>query len=151
MPNNYKLIRPYNLRGGYMKIKDIMHDIVRAPYDISVASVAVLMEKKVTGSVLLEDKGEPIGIVTERDVLRKVVARNRNPMNVRAIDIASYPLIAVDPDASLEEATEKMANNNIRRILVMQGNQVLGKVTAGAVAKNARYIIAERMISQRCR
>ena len=132
-----------------MRIKDIMHDILRLPHDISVASVAVAMDTKSTGSVLLEDKGEPIGIITERDVLRKVVAKNKNPAYVKAIDIASYPLISVAPDESIEEAARIMGERNIRRILVMEGNQILGKVTAGAITKNVKYIQAARIIENR--
>ena len=47
-----------------MRIRDIMHDIMRVPYDISVASVVAVMDRKCTGSVLLEDRGEAVGIIT---------------------------------------------------------------------------------------
>ena len=132
-----------------MRIRDIMHDIMRVPYDISVASVVAVMDRKCTGSVLLEDRGEAVWIITERDVLRKVVAKNRNPMNVKALDIASYPLITVGPEESLEEAARIMGENNIRRILVRDGSKIIGKVTAGAITKNMRYIHAERILQNR--
>ncbi len=128
-----------------MKIKDIMHEIARLPSNVSAAEVAVLMDKRKTGSVLLESKGGPEGIVTERDILRKVTSKNKSPSRISAIDIASRPLITVGPDESLEEAARRMGENEIRRILVEKDGKIIGKVTAGAITKNVRYITASRI------
>ncbi|MBU0536638.1 MAG: CBS domain-containing protein [Nanoarchaeota archaeon] len=132
-----------------MKIKDIMHEIKRMPPTVSAADVAMFMGVKETGSVLLEDKGEALGIITERDILRKVTAKGKNPTQVKAIDLVSYPLITISPDASIEEALEVMGKNNIRRILVADGSRIVGKVTAGAIAKNMRFLKASSMTFMR--
>ncbi|MBD3313590.1 CBS domain-containing protein [Candidatus Woesearchaeota archaeon] len=128
-----------------MKISEIMHEIKRMPPDVTAADVAMFMGVKETGSVLLEDKGEPLGLITERDILRKVTAKNRNPSKMRAIDIASYPLITVSPDISVEDALDIMGRNSIRRILVSDGLSIIGKVTAGAIAKNIRFLKASAL------
>ncbi|MFC1754691.1 cyclic nucleotide-binding/CBS domain-containing protein [Thermoproteota archaeon] len=132
-----------------MKIKDIMHEIVRVPHNVRVADVAVIMDERSTGSVLLEDNGKPVGLITERDILRKVVAKKLNPYNVKALDIASFPLITVPPDESLCESARKMGENNIRRIFVEENGRILGKVTSGAITKNVKYVQAERIVGQR--
>ncbi|PIN86737.1 hypothetical protein COV19_03305 [Candidatus Woesearchaeota archaeon CG10_big_fil_rev_8_21_14_0_10_44_13] len=123
-----------------MKVKEIMHNILRVPHDMTVAEIALAMSKKPTGSILLEDKGSAIGIITERDILRKVVAERKNPNDIKGHEIASYPLITIDADSSIEEAGAKMSQHNIRRILITQGGKVVGKLTAGAVLKNMKYI-----------
>jgi CBS domain-containing protein len=132
-----------------MKIKDIMHEILRVPHKLSVADVALLMGTKETGSVLLENNGKPVGLITERDILRKVVSKNMNPSRVNAIEIASYPFITVGPEESVEEAARKMGEHNIRRILVEKDGKIIGKVTAGAINKNVNYAKASSMIGHR--
>lgn len=147
---NYLYPGAYIIKGvGKMKVKDIMHNILRLPPNLSVAEIASIMNEKSTGSVLLEDKGKVVGIITERDILRKIVAKKKDPNFVRGIEIANYPLITIEADGTLEEAARRMAENNIRRILVSDNGRIIGKVTAGAITKNVRYIAAERITGER--
>lgn len=129
-----------------MKVRDIMHSIMRLPHDMSVAEIAFAMGQNPTGSVLLENNGKEVGIITERDILRKVVAKKRNPSDVRGHEIATSPLITIDANGSLEEASNIMQQNNIRRILITENGKVVGKLTANAVLKNMRYISASKIV-----
>jgi len=129
-----------------MRVKDIMHSIMKIPHDLTVAEIAIAMSKKPTGSVLLEESGKPMGIITERDILRKVVAQKKNPNQVKGYEIASYPLITIDAETSIEEAGIKMYQHNIRRILITENGNVVGKLTASAVLKNMKYIRINKLL-----
>ncbi len=82
------------------------------------------------GSIVVVENGRPIGIVTERDILLKVVSRNRIPSKVRLKDIMSTPLITVNPNTSLREAADIMRKRGIRRLPVVNENgNLIGIVT----------------------
>ncbi|MCX8146932.1 MAG: CBS domain-containing protein [Candidatus Woesearchaeota archaeon] len=131
-----------------MKVKDIMNNIIKVPHTYTVAEIAAIMDRNMTGSVLLEDKGEIVGIITERDIIKKIVAKKKNPAYIKGIEIASYPLITIDANADIEEASRKMEEHRIRRLLVTSGGEIIGKVTSNAIAKNIRYLTASRLIEQ---
>lgn len=132
-----------------MKVKDIMHSIIRLPCDMTVAEIAHEMDRKPTGSILLEEGDRIVGIITERDILRKVVAKKKNPTQVKGYEIASYPLITIDAEGSIDEASRMMSEKNIRRILITEDGRIVGKLTANAILKNMKYIQASRMIENR--
>ncbi|HDM66792.1 MAG TPA: CBS domain-containing protein, partial [Thermoplasmatales archaeon] len=82
--------------------------------DTSVQEAAKLMRKHRIGScIVVEDK--PIGIVTESDIVQKVVSLDKQASSVKVKEIMSSPLIIIDPYKSIEEAMRVMARCNIRR------------------------------------
>ena len=87
---------------------------------------AELMKEHNVGSVFVAKNGLPIGIVTERDMLRKLLAERLNPAEVRLKEIMSSPVASVGPDAKVREALEIMAHSGFRRLLVMDGNKPVG-------------------------
>ena len=97
-----------------MKIKNIMHEIKRMPPNVSVLDVAMFMGMKETGSVLIEDKGEPLGIITERDVLRKVYAKNLKPSEIRAMKTLNQMRPPTDPISGIGGLTRIRANPEAR-------------------------------------
>ena len=124
-----------------MKIKEIMHGVTKVPSGTTVSGAAKLMDKKVIGSVLIEEDGSVIGIMTERDILRKVVAKGKNPEEVRAEDIMSWPIITIDASEDIAEASRKFEQHKIRRLIVTEKGQITGIVTANSIAKNIKYIL----------
>lgn len=95
----------------------------------------VMMEKSLGYAIVL-DEGKPVGIVTERDLVLKVMAQGKNPSSVKASEIMSTPLITIDPDASLEEAVKIMVKNGIRRLAVVRGGIIYGMFTARDLARH---------------
>ncbi len=79
-------------------------------------------------SVLVTERGDPVGIITERDILRRVVYAGANT-DKRVEEIMSHPLITVDPLATLGEAAQIMLQKKIRRLLVKQGEKIIGIIT----------------------
>lgn len=87
--------------------------------DASVSDAVKVMEENRVGSVLAVRDGTPVGILTDKDVLFKVVSEGRNPAKVRVSEVMSSPLITVRKDEPVEKALELMGKHDIRRVLVV--------------------------------
>jgi len=90
---------------------------------------AELMTKKRVGSLVVTREGTPVGVVTERDVLEKVVAKGLDAAKVRMKEIMSTPLLTVKSDVSIVDAIRMMQNERIRRLFVMEKGKLDGIVT----------------------
>lgn len=78
--------------------------------------------------VVVRDE-KPVGIVTERDIVRKIAAENKTPSNIRLEDIMSDRFRWVEPTTEIEDAVQKMLNNNIRRLVVLENEKLVGVIT----------------------
>jgi CBS domain-containing protein len=101
----------------------------------TVFDAAAMMAEKKIGSVIIIKNGTPVGIVTERDIVRKVDAEKRSPQDVKLEDIASHPLIAAKPEMTVEESAGLMAKNRIHKLPVVDAaGKLLGMVTTTDLA-----------------
>ncbi|MFQ6128511.1 MAG: cyclic nucleotide-binding/CBS domain-containing protein [Thermoplasmata archaeon] len=91
--------------------------------------VSKLMKDKGIGSLIVVRKGRPVGIVTEKDIVAKVVANDAKPSKIKVKEIMSSPVKTIHPHDSIEEAAKLMAKNKIRRLVVSEKNKLLGIVT----------------------
>jgi CBS domain-containing protein len=94
----------------------------------SVEEVAILMKKEGIGNCIVVST-KPLGIVTESDIIKKVVAENLIASEVTAEEIMSSPILVIDPYASLEEAMKTMGKCNIRRLPVVEKGKLIGIIT----------------------
>ncbi|AIC14593.1 CBS and zinc finger C2H2 domain-containing protein [Nitrososphaera viennensis EN76] len=103
-----------------------------------VAEAVKAMKKKDFSSVLVSHKGtkELVGIITERDILYKVVAENKGPFKTTLKEIMSTPLITVDESATVLEATLIMRNKGIRRLPVKRKGEIIGLLTLMSIVGN---------------
>jgi CBS domain-containing protein len=85
--------------------------------------------------VIVDSKNHPVGIITERDIVRRVVSAGKDPNKVTASDIMSKPVISVDPEMSVHNAALTMTKYKIRRLPVVRDTVLYGIVTAGDMAK----------------
>jgi CBS domain-containing protein len=92
---------------------------VTATPETNVRMLAVLMRDRHVGAVVITEKERPVGIVTDRDVVSRVVASNRNPMTIRARDVMSPDLVVALEGTPLSEVTEQMRARGIRRVPVV--------------------------------
>jgi CBS domain-containing protein len=104
-------------------------DYVSISMSDTIASVARAMQKAGSGEALVIRNGEPIGIVTERDILYKVVAVGRDPSKTQAGQVMSAPVEGIDEDANVADAIAKMSQLGVRRLVVMKGKKLLGMIT----------------------
>jgi CBS domain-containing protein len=102
--------------------------------DKSVKEAAKLMQKNDVSSVLVESDDMIVGIVTERDIVRKIVAEGFDPSKVLLQDIMTSPLIVVSPDATVEDASKLMVTFGVRRLPVMQDRMLVGIISASDIA-----------------
>jgi len=83
------------------------------------------MSQKEVGDLIVVDREMPVGIVTERDFVRRVIAKGRT-VDMKVSDVMSKPLITIGPSASLKEAARKMGEHKIRRLPVMKQHKLVG-------------------------
>lgn len=121
---------PYLVR-NYMR-KDVPTVDVGAS---AVEASKIMMEKRL-GYLIVLEKAQPTGIVTESDLVQKVMAKEKEPSKVKVSEVMSVPLITVDPDATVEDAVRTMAENRIRRLPVVRDNAICGAFTARDLAKH---------------
>jgi len=121
-------------------------DVVTIDAEKTVFEAAELMtQEEISDLVVIEGK-KPIGIVTERDFVRRVVAR-RLPLNCRVSEIMTTPLWVVYADNSLNEAARKMLARKIRRLPVLEKNELVGIITATDFAKHlSKKTITEEIL-----
>ena len=118
------------------KVKDVMtRDVLVTTPGATVLDAAKLMTAQNRGSVVVVDGKNPIAILTERDLFKKVVAKNLTPTEVRVGDIMSSPLISVAPQQSLRSAAKLMVEKEIRRLPVMEGDELVGILSAADLAR----------------
>jgi CBS domain-containing protein len=129
-----------------MLVRDAMHEVTLVQSSLSVADAAVLMDQKVIGSVLVEERGEVVGIFSERDILRKVVAQGLNPREVTVKEFMSSPVITVDAETELQDASEVMREHKIRRLIVTEEGSIVGIITARDVAENIKYVFSRKLL-----
>lgn len=90
-----------------------------------------LMVKKNIGSVVITENSSnnPVGIITERDILKSIAYRSIRPEITKIEEIMSTPIMSVEQDATLGDAAQMMIKKNIRRLLVKQDNKYVGIIT----------------------
>jgi CBS domain-containing protein len=117
-------------------VKDIMtKEVTTIGSDKSVFEAAELMSEKGLGCVIVVIKASPVGIITERDIVRRIVAK-RASLDVKVTEVMSKTLITVDPDTSLKDAARIMSTNKIRRLPVLKNNKLVGIVVASDFVRN---------------
>jgi CBS domain-containing protein len=114
-----------------MFVKDIMAvNVVTMTPDASVLEVSKSMAEMDIGSVIITDKERPVGIITESDIVRRVIAEEKDTKTTSASEIMSSPIIHVEPGTGLTEAMRVMAKSNIRRVAVLKNNSLAGIITS---------------------
>ena len=103
--------------------------------DDTVHTAVVKMNKFDIGSVIVVSSGRPVGIITETNVMRRVVEPRMDPATVWAKDIMSSPLITIDQTAAVEEAAKIMAERGINRLPVINGSKLVGLISSTDIVK----------------
>jgi len=102
---------------------------------ITVFEAAKIMKKRKIGNVIIVKNEQPIGILTESDILKKVVAEGKSPNKVIVKDIMTTPLIIIDPYVTLEQANETMGKCNVRRLPVTENHKLIGIITQKDISR----------------
>ncbi|KON31729.1 hypothetical protein AC478_02360 [miscellaneous Crenarchaeota group-1 archaeon SG8-32-3] len=115
-----------------MVVKDIMSSpVVTLDEDATSNKVATLMEENDLGCVIVSNKaGKPVGIITERDLVVRVLAKNLMPDATKANEIMTSPLVTIQPEATISEAARRMSRLDIRRLGVIYKDNLVGVISS---------------------
>jgi len=116
---------------GIVLVRDVMSKNVRVVRpDSSAKEVVATMNKFDIGSVVVVQGDRPVGIITERDILRRIVEPCLAPETLTARQIMTSPVVTIDENASINEAAKLMAKKGIKRLLVTRNNdELVGIIT----------------------
>ncbi len=115
-------------------LRNFIHKkVIMLDVDQTIEEAAKTMRDEQIGSILVSEKGEPVGIITERDILYKVVAGGKDPSELKIKEIVSKLLIFIDSNAKVKDAIALMVKKNIRRLVVMDGKSLSGVISQRAV------------------
>jgi CBS domain-containing protein len=96
---------------------------------------AKLMSQKEVGDLIVVDNEMPVGIVTERDFVRRIMARGK-AFDTKISDVMSSPLVTISPDASVKGAARKMVKHRIRRLPVLKEHKLVGIIVVSDFARH---------------
>jgi CBS domain-containing protein len=128
-------------------VRDLMTKrIIAVPRNSSVYNVAVLMWDHQIGSVVVTESKKnptPIGIITERDFVGKIVVSGEDPKKLKAEDIMTSPIITIEETSGVEAAGKLMNTKNIKKLAVVSGTKLTGILTETDLVKNQHKILGE--------
>ncbi|PKL66774.1 MAG: inosine-5-monophosphate dehydrogenase [Methanobacteriales archaeon HGW-Methanobacteriales-1] len=118
-----------------METKVTVHDamtsnVVTVDPKISVTEAAILMNQIKVGSLIVKSNSEPEGLITESDIIRKVVSKDLKASDITIGQVMTKNLISIGPGRELNEAARLMAKNSIRRLPVVNGGALVGILTS---------------------
>jgi CBS domain-containing protein len=109
--------------------------------DMTVKEAAALMLREGVGSLVILEEGEPVGIMTERDLLYKVVAVGKIPSRTKVEKVMSSPVITVTPGSSVSIAAKRMSDLHMRRLPVVENGVLIGMLTEKDILKLSPSLI----------
>jgi CBS domain-containing protein len=115
-----------------MLVRDIMSSpVITIDEDETSNKAAVSMEKNDLGAVIVTNKaGKSIGIITERDLVIRVIAKNLKPDTIKGKEIMTTPLVTIEPEATISDAARRMTRLDIRRLGVIYKGNLLGIISS---------------------
>jgi signal-transduction protein with cAMP-binding, CBS, and nucleotidyltransferase domain len=115
-------------------VNEIMNkNVVTVDKSLSLQQTAVSMKKSNVGCVIITDKTLPVGIITERDFVD--VAANGSPLFTDVYELMSSPLVTIDSEETVWEASEMMKEKGIHKLPVTQNDQIVGMITTTDIVK----------------
>jgi CBS domain-containing protein len=119
-----------------MKIRDLMvKKVITLQAHASVHEAVKLMNEKKIGSLIIIRNGETVGILTERDLLERVLEKCKNPKETHVFEVMTSHVITGAPDMEIPEAATLMFENKVKKLPIVEGDQLVGMVTLTDIAR----------------
>jgi len=115
----------------------MVQEIIKIRADATVKEAVEMMNKHEIGCLIVMKNGEPIGIMTERDILKRVIPESKNPEKTQVSEIMSSPLIAGGPEMYVEDAARLMFKNSVKKLPIMENGKLVGLLTISDIARIA--------------
>jgi len=125
-----------------LNVEDVMVDkVITIDADATVHEAVRIMNKHEIGCLVAVLNGKPVGIITERDMLKRVLAKSMDPEKVKVSDIMSVPLVVGKPGMEIEDAVKLMFKIKIKKLPVVQRGRLLGLVTLTDITRFQPHMI----------
>lgn len=122
--------------GVSLKVEDVMvKEVITIDENATVKEAAEVMNKFEIGCLIAIRKGKAMGIITERDLLKRVVADAKDANKTKVKDVMSSPLVVVEPNMDLEEAVKLMFQMKIKKLPVVDGKRLVGLISLTDIAR----------------
>lgn len=123
------------MKTGYKVCDAMTKQPVTISPDATIQECAKAMDEHHVGSLIVKDRKQLIGIVTEQDIVRKSVIHDHNPSETKALEVMEKNMHTIEPEKDIFEALRKMKEWNIRHLPVMAENEMIGLLTLKDVLK----------------
>jgi len=121
------------------QVRDIMNkQVITISKEKTCLEAATLLQEKDISFLVVTEGQNPVGIISEADFVRKLVAKNMVASEVPISDIMSHKFRWVEPTTLIEDAVQKMLNNNIRRLIILENEKLVGVITQTDLASHLR-------------
>jgi len=122
-----------------MKVEEAMvNNVITLQRDVSAYDAVKLMNENRIGCLVVLQNGHVVGILTERDMLERVLEKCKNPKETKVSEIMTRQVIVGKPDMQLSEAMELMFEKKVKKLPIVEGNRLVGLVTLTDIARVAR-------------
>lgn len=119
-----------------LKVEDVMvKEVITIDEELTIKEAAEIMNKFEIGCVISVRKGKAVGILTERDVLKRVVAEGKDASKFKVKDVMSSPLVVAEPSMDLAEAVKLMFQMKIKKLPVVDEKRLVGLVSLTDIAR----------------
>ncbi len=130
-----------------MKVDDVMVEKVITVKDGETVKRAVdIMNKHEIGCLVVEKDGSAVGILTERDLMKRVLAKCKDPQKIKVQDVMTQPLMYVSPKTDVEQAAKIMFKLRIKKLPVIEDTRLVGLVTVTDIARSSEKTV--RMLKE---
>ena len=121
------------------QVRDIMEkNVITIDHTKNALDASVILKEKEISFLVILKEGKPEGIVSERDIVRKIAAEDIKSSQIQLEEIMSKNFKWVEPETDVEHAVQKMLNNNIRRLIVLEDEKLAGVITQTNLAEVLR-------------
>jgi len=123
-------------------VKDVMRKkVVTIDGDKSTKQAGELMSKTRKGSIIVTRKNKPVGIISDSDLIKRIVAKNLSASKIKIKNAMSKPLITIKPEDKILEAVKKMKKSNIHRLPVVVDGKIVGMVSLTDIARTSPEMV----------
>jgi len=124
-----------------LKLSDVMvKDVITVEEEATVREAVELMNEHEIGCLVVVERGKPAGIVTERDMLKRILLEDKDPKKTKVSEIMSKPLVVGKPQMSIEDAVKLMFKQKIKKLPVADNNNLVGLVTLTDLVRSREII-----------
>lgn len=131
-----------------LRVGDLMTTpLISIDEEDAVIEAARLMDEKDISSVLVKHGEQFSGMITDRDIIRRVVSKGLNPTKIKVREAMSSPLITINEEATIDDAAKKMKDNSVRRLVVEKNHQKVGIIAESDIIRidpELHFLIRER-------